>query len=664
LKDALSATAGRHWRMVRAALTLCYVSPPVAVAALLGSLLLAWQGLRTLFFAWNADVYRGFPASAIVSAFAHGLRVDISTVLAANLAYLVLALVPLPQRWRASRLARAVLAAAFLIPNGLLLVLAVADLEIHRLLGRRMTLAALDLPLDMLRAWPALMARYWLLLLLAAVVVLGLGWSFARLHDQHAAVRVSWAWLVVCLALAWLARQGAAGELPTCIEDTLISDRIAVNQLVVSSGFAFLDSLGHGRLQRLPERTSIPASAPLVPRAHAAGIRNVVVLIVESLSAEYVGYHNAKPGFAGYTPFFDSLARQGLYFEHAFANGRRSIEGIPAVLAGVPMLMDEPYLTSAYRTNELHGLAEILRDRGFATAFFHGKDGDRLEYRAFARMAGFADYVGFGEYNRAAPAWPGAVNDEVGGIYDGPFLAYALTKLARLPKPFLGAVFTVSSHEPYNLPPELANRFADPAHPIAGTVRYLDHALERFFAAARSEPWFDDTLFVLTGDHTGDAILPEYNNELGGYRVPLLFYHPGGAVAPGVSKRVVQQVDIVPSILDLLGIVDARIGPFGRSVFSHLPGRAFLWTYGCAWSIEQDHALKRLPGGRALLYRFPDVLANAAWLLDAEGSGSNAELSAAMVRMGADIDAIRARFINGLIDNDWYRPARQLGLPP
>ena len=155
--------------------------------------------------------------------------------------------------------------------------------------------------------------------------------------------------------------------------------------------------------------------------------KNIVIIIVESLSAEFTGIGN--PGH-GYTPFLDSLAEKGLYFKNRFANGRRSIDAPPSILAGLPHLRDETFFCAEFKT--LHGLGTVLKSHGYNTSFFHGGKNGTMFFDVFSRRMGFDDYYGLNEYPNPQDS------DGIWGIYDESVSAIfrpASSRAARSPSP-------------------------------------------------------------------------------------------------------------------------------------------------------------------------------------------------------------------------------------
>lgn len=287
--------------------------------------------------------------------------------------------------------------------------------------------------------------------------------------------------------------------------------------------------------------------------------KNVVVLVLESFGKEYSLLQNKHQGRDNLTPFLDSLARAGLYFTNSYANGLRSSQGIVSIAGGLPPLMHDPFMFSPFQSNCLEGVAGALQKKGYATAFFHGSNPGSMDFDKLAKLTGynaFYDRFSLPDQNDYDGMW---------GIFDRPMLDFTADKLAQMPEPFMGFFFSLTSHHPYTVPAAVMQQYPN-MEPLHRAVRYTDDALRHFFDKIKDKPWFPNTLFVITADHVGaGSPFSQYREKANRFAVPIIFYMPG-AVAPGVSEKAVQQIDIVPSVLDFLNY-DQPFFAFGRSVF-------------------------------------------------------------------------------------------------
>ncbi|HBG71468.1 MAG: hypothetical protein A2W93_14545 [Bacteroidetes bacterium GWF2_43_63] len=286
---------------------------------------------------------------------------------------------------------------------------------------------------------------------------------------------------------------------------------------------------------------------------------NVVLIISESLSAEHCGFLN--DGMKSYTPFLDSLSKHSLVFDNMYANGKRSLDGIPAIISGLPPLMRNPFVTSMYSGNDIEGIASMLGSTGYENAFFHGGFNGTMNFDGYAAAAGYSQYFGKNEYTG-----PDSDFDGRWGIFDEPFLQFMADKCNTFREPFTTCVFTLSAHHPYTIPTQHKGKFATGPKPILETIAYADYALGKFFGTASKTSWYKNTLFIITADHTSELYSDCYVSVPSNHSIPMMWFHPGDSMLKGRSHVLCQQTDILPSIADYLNLNDTIIA-FGNSVF-------------------------------------------------------------------------------------------------
>lgn len=343
-------------------------------------------------------------------------------------------------------------------------------------------------------------------------------------------------------------------------------DKVEHSDLVLNTPFAFIRTFTANSFKKvnysLPEGTIEKYVKPIKEYHNNPPTRpNIVVIITESFSREYLGAFNKDVGienFESFTPFLDSLAQYSLIFPNAFANGKKSIHGMSSVLAGIPSF-DDAFTSSAYSKQPIESLVSTTESIGYKTSFFHGAPNGSMGFQGFATILGIDHYFGMEEYN----------NDEdfdgSWGIWDEPFLQYMVQTLNTQPQPFFSTVFTVSSHEPYVIPKQYKGKFPKGYVPMHQTVGYTDYAFKKFFESAKKQPWYDNTIFVITSDH-GNQIHygEEFYKVINRNVVPILFFSPKYNLQ-GVNKELAQQMDIYPTLLDLIGY-EKPFRSWGRSL--------------------------------------------------------------------------------------------------
>jgi phosphoglycerol transferase MdoB-like AlkP superfamily enzyme len=334
--------------------------------------------------------------------------------------------------------------------------------------------------------------------------------------------------------------------------------------IVLNTPFSLIRTIGKTKVQKANffSETEIENvySPQHVPAKDTAAFKklNVVVIILESFSKEFFGaFHGDK--HKGYTPFLDSLIQHSLTYEYSFANGRKSIDGLPSVIASIPSL-GVPYFLSPYSGDRINSLPSLLKEKGYHTSFFHGAPNGSMGFQAFMNIAGVEHYYGMTEYD----------NDEdfdgLWGIWDEKFLKYYADQLNSFPQPFMSSFFSVSSHHPFKIPDEYKNTFKEGTLPIHKCVLYTDYGLKKFFKKVSTMPWYENTVFVITADHTSSNIeFDEHRTAWGFYSIPIIFFRPDHSLQ-GRSQDIFQQIDIMPSVLGYLHY-DKPYVAFGRDAF-------------------------------------------------------------------------------------------------
>lgn len=299
--------------------------------------------------------------------------------------------------------------------------------------------------------------------------------------------------------------------------------------------------------------------------------RNIVILIVESFAAENMSFLNPELP-ESLTPFLDSLSREGLLCTNAFANGRKSIDAVPSILASMPSLITS-FAVTPYATNDLNGLPDILKEMGYYCAFLHGAPNNSMGIRAVSHLCGVDNYYGkteFGDDSKFDGAW---------GIWDEYFLPFAANTIGTFKEPFCASIFTLSSHHPFKLPKEYEGVFPQGETDLQRVTPYTDMSLRKFFDQARKSDWYKNTIFVITPDHstlTGHA--PKYKTPIWSTSIPIIFYAPG-FIKPGRYDAPVQQLDIMPTLLGLLNYNKPYFA-FGRDLNRDSTLQPFVINYG------------------------------------------------------------------------------------
>ena len=503
-----------------------------------------------------------------------GLVFDTSAIFVTNIPYIVLMLLPLHLKER--RAYQQTCRWLFVVVNSVALAVNLMDTVYFRFTLRRTTTTVFsefsnEGNLGSIFVTETL--HHWYLVVLFVLLV----WAMYRCcrtttlrSDDLSWWRYDGAMLLSLLLLAPFIVAGIRGGFSTAVRPITISnanqytDRPTEAALVLNTPFSLYRTIGKAVFvvpnyydDKTLETIYSPVHQPLISqRSSLTSKKNVVVLIVESFGREYIGALNRTlddSRYRGYTPFVDSLIAHSVTFKYSYSNGRKSIDGMPSILSGIPMFVEPFFLTPA-SLNHVSGIASMLAPEGYHTAFFHGAQRGSMGFQAFARATGFQQYYGREDFESDKRFDGDDTFDGTWAIWDEPFLQYFATKMSEMHEPFMTAVFTASSHHPFVIPEKYRERFPEEGIVMHKCIRYTDMSLSRFFQTASRQPWFNNTIFVLTNDHPNMSDHLEYQTDLGSFSSPIIIYEPGNDQrTPEMQDKIAQQTDILPTLMGMLG---------------------------------------------------------------------------------------------------------------
>ncbi|MEQ8625873.1 MAG: sulfatase-like hydrolase/transferase [Vicingaceae bacterium] len=455
----------------------------------------------------------------------------------------------------------------FHLSNTIAIILSCLDLEYYKFTFKRTTADLFQtsgIENDILNLLPTFLTDYWYVVLIAIILFL----ISIKLYRKTEKLDIKWPgffhyllFLLPAFGLITLGNRGGYQYKPLGVINAGQYADAPNIPLVLNTPFTVIKSIGEKEITPLnyfPEAELASVYTPIQSIEGDSNSRkmNVVLIIAESFSKEYIGGLNDGDG---YTPYLDQLMDSSFVLEETYANGKKSIEGLPAILSGIPTLMNTSYISSKYSSNKINSLGNFLKKEDYETVFYHGGENGTMGFNAFTSIAGIDEYIGRDQYPYEGDY------DGNWGIFDEPFLQFCIEDLNKRNQPFFASIFTLSSHHPYTIPEKYIGKFREGPLPILESVGYADYSIHQFFEVAKKQDWFNNTLFVITADHTSQSYRPIYNNRVGMYAIPLIFYAPG-KIRPQRSQKVSQQSDIFPSVIDFLNY-NSKIVSFGQSVF-------------------------------------------------------------------------------------------------
>lgn len=518
--------------------------------------------LRLGFYLFNKSLFPNISSKQLWTIFLGGIKFDISALLYINALYIVLQVLPHPLRYRSAY--QKVCAYLFISTNSIGIAANIIDYAYYKFTLKRTTGTVFEQfahEQNKLKLAGNFLADYWylclfyiLLLVLLTLAYRSIGLKkIAKFSVGHYVLNS-----LIFLFIAWLTVVGMRGGWRHSTRPITLSNAgefvQSPNQMsiVLNTPFSILRTLkavnlkqvyyfDETNLQSIYQPIHLPGDSTTFKKL------NVVFLIIESLGKEHVGALNTnldQGKYRGYTPFLDSLVAEGLTFTHTYANGRKSIDALPSIISGIPSIR-EPFVLSTYSGNKTTSIAKLLADKGYQTAFFHGAPNGSMGFSSYTKLAGIQQYYGKTEYGNDADF------DGTWGIWDEPFMQFMANKINTFQQPFFSAFFSLSSHHPFKVPKQYVGKFPKGPLEIHEPMGYTDMAIRKFFETSAKMPWFNNTLFVLCADHATVSYHEEYQTIPGAFSIPIIFYYPGGHLK-GKIDRLVQQIDIMPTVLNYL----------------------------------------------------------------------------------------------------------------
>ena len=583
-----------------------FVLWPIAI------MLLLYQVCRLSFFFYNKDIVGEIPADRLLYMMLGGLKFDLAGLMYVNLIFLLLYIIPF--KFRKYPLYRKVAKYIFIIFNAIGLAANCINLVYFRFTMRQTTATVFqefENETQMGGLFVKMILDYWPIFLLWLAMVATMILLY-KLPKRLVEKRVNnWIYypVNVILFLLFVAgiMAGIRGGLKHSTRPITLSNaakytkRPAEMTIVLNTPFSIIRTLSKPTLE-LKTYFEIEEAEKLAPVVHLGtgepmpNKPNIVIFILESFSKDLSGVLNTdinEGNYKGYMPFLDSLMENGKSFKHGIANGKKSIDAIPSILCGIPNFGTN-YVLSHYVNDSIKGLPTLLEEEGYYSAFFHGAPNGSMGLDAIAKLAGFSDYYGMDEYNNDVDF------DGYWGIWDHLFLDFTINQIKTFDEPFLTSVFTLSSHHPFLLPHGFDDKFEEGPIPLDKATRYTDYSLQQFFEKAKNMPWFKNTVFVFTADHSAQVNHIEYKNVLGSYSIPVVFYYPGNSDFNGGidTLNVVQQIDIMPTLLSFLNYPNDYFA-FGKNIFNQ-QNQNYAWYYSGSWNLITNKYLYQFNGSKSI----------------------------------------------------------------
>ncbi|SDH18049.1 Phosphoglycerol transferase MdoB [Dyadobacter soli] len=532
---------------------------------------LAWvvifQFFRVIFLAYHYKKALELPSSLWVASAGHGLPMDISFA-AYILGIPTLLMMFTGHRWEWYR---KTLRIYTIIVVSVITLLTVVDLELFRAWGFRIdatSLHYLETPSEAFASMGA--APVWqLCLLLFALIFLVNRVLQTIVRRITGAFRLTPLWytipafLVIAGSLIIPIRGGfqlaPMNESAVFFSDKSFANYAAVNvpwnymRSVISEGysnenpFKYLDEA-----EAKQTVTNLYGSEGITDQViDTIGKKNVLVIIWESFTAKAVA---SLGGLKGITPQFDQIAKEGLLFTNIYASGNRSDKGMVAILSGYPAQPTTSIIKIPKKTASLPSLPTIFKERGWQTSFYYGGETEFANMKSYFLQQGFDRIVDINDFDSKD------MNSKW-GAHDHVVFKRLMQDLDQEKQPFFSTMFTLSSHEPFEVPTKTVIQGNDPEHLFLNALHYTDESLGAFLREAQTKPWWKNTLVVIIADH-GHPLPETRKDKPSEFHIPMLWLGGALTAAPARVDTLASQTDLAATILNQM----------------HLPSGTFAWS--------------------------------------------------------------------------------------
>ncbi|MGI9543917.1 MAG: LTA synthase family protein [Cyclobacteriaceae bacterium] len=576
---------------------------------------------KIAFLTYQLDESQQLSRDLLTGIFVHGLKMDVSfTAYLCIIPFLVVALSTLGFVNQSRR----TLAIYTFFCLFFLTFLVALDMELFQFWGYRLDatpLAFIDSPKLMF----ASASSSPLALLILGIIIIGLIFSYLYRKYVHSISRL---WLVLhpaylalflfLTACLILPIRGGIQLAPLNQSDVYFSKNNFANQAALNVPWNFFRSISKRTYSKhnpysfmeMDDAKAIvdslykPVSFAKELQIQSVSNPNVLIILWESFTAKAVEALNGK--YQGITPQFDMLASEGILFTNFYASGDRSAKGLVALLSGYPAQPTESIIKIPNKTSQLPVLSQDFKDLGYRTSFYHGGELSFANMKSYLVQGGFDEIIDKSDFDQADMNSKWGAHDHV--LFDRWAIDMAQTK-----EPFFSVVFTLSSHEPFEVPMEPQFAGDDLESLYLNSLYYTDQSLGKFVDEIKQRPWYRNTIVIVLADHGHRLLDNSQRYHPDKYHIPMLWL--GGALqtTDTLVHQVASQTDLPATLLHQLNLGSQHY-PWSRDIF-HPQTKAFspfVFNHGIGF-IQKDGFYAYDQEGKVLLHRDPKV-SNAAIL--------------------------------------------------
>jgi len=616
-----------------------FISVPAIYALLTAAVLLLFLGLwRFILLVLSGGLASEVPGAVLCKAFLVGMRFDFIIISYIGTVLLILGVIPYLDIQR-SKIIRRICYWLLLVFTAVIFFIHLADIEFFKFFNARLSGMAFiwhDTPEFIISMVWGMYPVIWYLILYAVILttfILVMRWLQRKVIvnsvKSHWLINLIFAPVVLIIFIyGSVGRTGSDAPLrwgAAYFSEYDYANLLALNPTYTLCRDIFYDAGSKKQVKKLVADMTIPDAEDetrrllgLPPDSSVFNERimrpvrfeppddnppNVIFIIMESLSSNKIDVLDNKYPWR-LSPCFDSLAEKSILFTNFYATGMHTYCGLISAIYGSPHLFGKVIIKQVSGENHFWGLPSILKPHGYETHFFSTQDPHFDNMMGFMKANGFMYYYSIYDYDQSQKLSHLGVPDHI--MFDS---AYA--KLSRLEgRPFLATLLTTSNHGPWKIPGVPFEHIPDTADEAErqNAFKYADWALGRFIGNIENDPYFDNTLVVITGDH-GFFYNPTSDLDLSFFEVPLLIYRVGWNKEHGKrNPRLGSQLDIVATIMGQMRL-DYDNYTFGHDLLDttvNITDFVHTTEWYKVGYIEGDYYLIARLDGPESLFKLPD----------------------------------------------------------
>lgn len=555
--------------------------------------------LRFVFYFTLSDQFSGVDALTVLISFVHGMRFDLSAILYVNALFFLFICV---ERIRISRIT----AVIFAFLNSFYVALNLSDVDFYLAYGKKLDISFFTAVQGTKSGVFLSMLQVYGDVIIALCFSFILFYLFQRLifskHKAEFSIKKYGVYLLVVLVLSFLGIRGGLQKRVLGKQHAMLyaGGNTAVAHMTSNTVHNLIrGKKSHAFPKRFKTDTLIKGDFNNIAFQDLSlrkKPKNVLFIFVESLSS----YSVEEKDFLSYRKALNK--NEYIFTESIYANGKLSLDAITAAFFGAPSYFDLHLFNSKYVQNRWVGLSTILKEEGFSSFFIHGATRGTQFFDVITKASGIEDFYSVKD-DYSIPedmlaTW---------GVHDEFLYEKSREIISKYKGPFIGSLFTTSSHTPFKGTPNNQEGLGDIEKDYFSSISYADGALERFFKSIEGEEWFKDTLFIVTGDHS-PPILTKWNMGLKhASRLPLLLYFPESDIGKQAYRSQTQHIDLPLTVFQLLGVKPSKWSSFGKSIFDTRVDENLFFTDAGSLNIITTNGVMRAPlssTGDSTVYSF------------------------------------------------------------